>query len=1012
MTEGRLASPIVAPHSTTSSKAGSRPVAKKKGSAAAKSVAAKKAPTSSPKAQAANRARRSAARAAAGDAPVITVRGAREHNLKNVSVEVPRDRLVVFTGLSGSGKSSLAFDTIYAEGQRRYVESLSSYARQFLGQMDKPDVDVIEGLSPAISIDQKSASRNPRSTVGTITEVYDYLRLLYARIGVQHCPDDGSRLQRQTPQQIVDRVLELEPDTRFQILAPVVRGRKGEYETLLEDLSGQGYVRARIDGETVQIDEFLKGEDRLARYESHDIEVVVDRLVLREGIERRLTDSLETALQLADGVAQVDIVPRDGDEGETLTFSQHLACPACGSSYDEPAPRNFSFNSPYGACETCDGLGTTFEVDPELVIPDVEVSVVDGAIAPWRSAHTQYFTRMLESVAEANDIDLTLPWKDLPAKHQKILLGGARGRLTVKYRNRYGRSRTFSSEFEGVIPWIKRRHESADSDWTREQFEGYMREVPCSACDGARLKPFTLAVTINDRNISQVCEMSIADSAEFLAGLELSDRDRMIAERVTKEINARLGFLLDVGLDYLTLARSAGTLAGGEAQRIRLASQIGSGLVGTLYVLDEPSIGLHQRDNRRLIDTLTRLRDLGNTVIVVEHDEETIRESDWIVDIGPGAGEHGGEIVYSGPVPGVEKASASVTGDYLAGRREIPVPELRRARGEHSLRIIGAREHNLQDVDVDIPLGNFVAVTGVSGSGKSTLVRDILLPVLMQRIYSSKTPAGKHRRIDGIEHLDKVIDMDQSPIGRTPRSNPATYTGVFDHIRKLFAATNEAKMRGYLPGRFSFNVKGGRCDACSGDGTIKIEMHFLPDVYVPCEVCKGARYNRDTLDVEFKGKNIAEVLNMPVAEAVEFFSNQPSIARYLQTLMDVGLGYVRLGQSAPTLSGGEAQRVKLATELAKRSTGHTIYLLDEPTTGLHFEDVRRLLTVLGRLVDQGNTVLVIEHNLDVIKTADWLIDLGPEGGVGGGTVVAEGTPEQVAAVDTSHTGGFLRDLLA
>jgi excinuclease ABC subunit A len=619
---------------------------------------------------------------------------------------------------------------------------------------------------------------------------------------------------------------------------------------------------------------------------------------------------------------------------------------------------------------------------------------------------------MLESVAEANDIDLTLSWKDLPAKHQKILLGGARGRLTVKYRNRYGRSRTFSSEFEGVIPWIKRRHESADSDWTREQFEGYMREVPCSACDGARLKPFTLAVTINDRNISQVCEMSIADSAEFLAGLELSDRDRMIAERVTKEINARLGFLLDVGLDYLTLARSAGTLAGGEAQRIRLASQIGSGLVGTLYVLDEPSIGLHQRDNRRLIDTLTRLRDLGNTVIVVEHDEETIRESDWIVDIGPGAGEHGGEIVYSGPVPGVEKASASVTGDYLAGRREIPVPELRRARGEHSLRVVSAREHNLQDVDVDIPLGNFVAVTGVSGSGKSTLVRDILLPVLMQRIYSSKTPAGKHRRIDGIEHLDKVIDMDQSPIGRTPRSNPATYTGVFDHIRKLFAATNEAKMRGYLPGRFSFNVKGGRCDACSGDGTIKIEMHFLPDVYVPCEVCKGARYNRDTLDVEFKGKNIADVLNMPVAEAVEFFSNQPSIARYLQTLMDVGLGYVRLGQSAPTLSGGEAQRVKLATELAKRSTGHTIYLLDEPTTGLHFEDVRRLLTVLGRLVDQGNTVLVIEHNLDVIKTADWLIDLGPEGGVGGGTIVAEGTPEQVAAVDTSHTGGFLRDLLA
>jgi excinuclease ABC subunit A len=948
---------------------------------------------------------------APSDAPVITVRGAREHNLKNVSVELPRDRLVVFTGLSGSGKSSLAFDTIYAEGQRRYVESLSSYARQFLGQMDKPDVDVIEGLSPAISIDQKSASRNPRSTVGTITEVYDYLRLLYARIGVQHCPSDGTRLQRQTPQQIVDRVMELPEGTRFQILAPVVRGRKGEYESLLSDLSGQGYVRARIDGETVQIDEFLAGEDRLARYEQHDIEVVIDRLVLREGIDRRLTDSLETALQLAEGVAQIEIVPSDGEDGETLTFSQHLGCPVCGASYEEPAPRNFSFNSPYGACETCDGLGTTFEVDPELVIPDVDLSVNDGAIAPWRSAHTQYFTRMLETVAEANDIDLDTSWSSLPAKHQKVLLHGTSGRLTVKYRNRYGRSRTYTSEYEGVIPWIKRRHESADSDWTREQFEGYMREVPCRACDGARLKPFTLAVTVNGKNISEVCEMSIADSASFLAGLELSERDRMIAERVTKEINARLGFLLDVGLDYLTLARSAGTLAGGEAQRIRLASQIGSGLVGTLYVLDEPSIGLHQRDNRRLIDTLTRLRDLGNTVIVVEHDEETIRESDWIVDIGPGAGEHGGQVVYSGPVSGVEKVSDSVTGDYLAGRRSIPVPEQRRIPSGDVLTVRGAREHNLRDVTVDIPLGLFVAVTGVSGSGKSTLVRDILLPVLMQRIYSSKLPAGKHKRIDGIEHLDKVIDMDQSPIGRTPRSNPATYTGVFDHIRKLFASTNEAKVRGYQPGRFSFNVKGGRCEACSGDGTIKIEMHFLPDVYVPCEVCKGARYNRDTLDIEFKGRNIADVLDMPVAEAVEFFSNQPSIARYLQTLMDVGLGYVRLGQSAPTLSGGEAQRVKLATELAKRSTGHTIYLLDEPTTGLHFEDVRRLLTVLSRLVDQGNTVLVIEHNLDVIKTADWLIDLGPEGGVGGGTIVAEGTPESVASVESSHTGRFLRDLL-
>jgi len=878
--------------------------------------------------------------------------------------------------------------------------------------MDKPDVDSIEGLSPAISIDQKSASRNPRSTVGTITEVYDYLRLLYARIGVQHCPSDGTRLQRQTPQQIVDRVLELPEGTRFQVLAPVVRGRKGEYDTLLEDLSGQGYVRARIDGDVVQIDEFLAAGERLARYEQHDIEVVVDRLVLKEGIERRLTDSLESALQLADGVAQIDIVARDGEEGEVLTFSQHLACPTCGSSYDEPAPRNFSFNSPYGACETCDGLGTTFEVDPELVVPDGDLSVNDGAIAPWRSAHTRYFVRMLDAVAEENGIDLDVAWSGLPAKHRKVLLHGVGGNLTVKYRNRYGRHRTYTTEYEGVINWIKRRHESAESDWSREQFEGYMREVPCSACGGARLRPFTLAVTVNGRNIAEVCEMSIADAAEFLGGLELSERDRMIAERITREIDARLGFLLDVGLDYLSLARSAGTLAGGEAQRIRLASQIGSGLVGTLYVLDEPSIGLHQRDNRRLIDTLTRLRDLGNTVLVVEHDEETIRESDWVVDIGPGAGEHGGRVVHSGPVADLVKAKDSVTGDYIAGRRSIPVPDVRRTPSGDHLRIIGAREHNLTGIDVDIPLGCFVAVTGVSGSGKSTLVRDILLPVLMQRIYSSKAAAGRHKKIEGIEHLDKVIDMDQSPIGRTPRSNPATYTGVFDNIRKLFATTNEAKVRGYQPGRFSFNVKGGRCEACSGDGTIKIEMHFLPDVYVPCEVCKGARYNRDTLDIEFKGRNIADVLNMPVAEAVEFFANQPRIVRYLQTLMDVGLGYVRLGQSAPTLSGGEAQRVKLATELAKRSTGHTIYLLDEPTTGLHFEDVRRLLTVLGRLVDAGNTVLVIEHNLDVIKTADWLIDLGPEGGVGGGTVVAEGTPEQVAAVKASHTGCFLRDLLA
>jgi excinuclease ABC subunit A len=944
--------------------------------------------------------------------PTIEVRGAREHNLKNINVELPRDKLVVFTGLSGSGKSSLAFDTIYAEGQRRYVESLSSYARQFLGQMDKPDVDVIEGLSPAISIDQKSASRNPRSTVGTITEVYDYLRLLYARVGVQHCPNDGTKLQRQTPQQIVDRILELDEGTRFQVLAPVVRGRKGEYDTLLADLSGQGYVRARIDGETVVIDEFLQRDERLARYEQHKIEIVVDRLVLREGIERRLTDSLETALQLADGVAEVELVPREGEEApETLTFSQHLACPVCGTSYEEPAPRNFSFNSPYGACETCDGLGTTFEVDPELVVPDPDASINEGALAPWRTSHTQYFARMLDAVADVHGIDLDAPWGTLTAKQQKVLLYGAKGKLTVRYKNRYGRQRTYSTDYEGVIPWIQRRHEGAESDYSREQYEGFMREVPCHACDGARLKPFTLHVLVGGKNIAEVCEMSIGESAKFLAALELSERDRLIAERVTKEVNARLGFLLDVGLDYLTLSRSAGTLAGGEAQRIRLASQIGSGLVGTLYVLDEPSIGLHQRDNRRLIDTLTRLRDLGNTVIVVEHDEETIRESDWIVDIGPGAGEHGGEVVYSGPIKGIERVKASITGQYLAGKKSVPVPEQRRSPGLEKVTITGAREHNLRDITIDIPLGCFVAVTGVSGSGKSTMVRDILLPVLMQRIYRSKIPAGKHKRIDGIEFLDKVIDMDQSPIGRTPRSNPATYTGVFDNIRKLFAATNEAKVRGYQPGRFSFNVKGGRCEACSGDGTIKIEMHFLPDVYVPCEVCKGARYNRDTLDIEFKGKNIADVLDMPVAEAVGFFANQPSIARYMATLMDVGLGYVRLGQPAPTLSGGEAQRVKLATELAKRSTGHTIYLLDEPTTGLHFDDVRRLLTVLARLVDQGNTVLVIEHNLDVIKTADWLIDLGPEGGSGGGLVVAEGPPEAVAGVEGSHTGRFLRELL-
>jgi excinuclease ABC subunit A len=942
----------------------------------------------------------------------IVVRGAREHNLKNISVELPREKLIVFTGLSGSGKSSLAFDTIYAEGQRRYVESLSAYARQFLGQMDKPDVDFIEGLSPAISIDQKSASRNPRSTVGTITEVYDYLRLLYARIGVPHCPEHGVRLERQSPQQIVDRLVELPDGTRFQVLAPVVRGRKGEYETMLEDLSAQGYVRARIDGETFEIAEFLKEGERLARYEQHTIEVVVDRLVRREGIERRLTDSVETALRLAEGVVEIEIVPREGEgEAETLTFSQHLACPVGGESYEELAPRNFSFNSPYGACAACDGLGTTFEVDPDLVVPNPDLSVGEGAIAPWSTARTQYFSRMLEAVAEANDIDLAKPWGKLTKAQQHVLLYGTKGQVTVKYKNRYGRSRQYATSYEGVIPFLKRRHSDSESDWSREQVETYMREVPCPHCNGARLKPSSLAVTIGGENISAVCDLSIADSAVFFAGLELTERERMIAERVIKEINARLSFLLDVGLDYLTLSRSAGTLAGGEAQRIRLASQIGSGLVGVLYVLDEPSVGLHQRDNRRLIDTLVRLRDLGNTVLVVEHDEETIRSSDWMVDIGPGAGEHGGAVIYSGPVAGITKKRESITGQYLSGKRTIPVPSRRRPPGDEWLVIRGAREHNLKDIDVHLPLGTFITVTGVSGSGKSTLVEDILLPALMQKIYRSKQAPGRHRTVEGTALLDKVIDMDQSPIGRTPRSNAATYTGVFDHIRRLFAQTAEAKVRGYLPGRFSFNVSGGRCEACAGDGTIKIEMHFLPDVYVPCEVCKGARYNRDTLDITFKGKNISDVLDMPCEEALEFFGNQPVISRHMQTMVDVGLGYVRLGQPAPTLSGGEAQRVKLASELAKRSTGHTIYLLDEPTTGLHFEDVRKLLTVLSRLVDQGNTVLVIEHNLDVIKTADWIIDLGPLGGSGGGEIVAEGTPEQVAGDDTSFTGQFLTRVL-
>ncbi|MGH9243004.1 MAG: excinuclease ABC subunit UvrA [Acidimicrobiales bacterium] len=939
----------------------------------------------------------------------LVVRGAREHNLKNVSLELPRERLIVFTGISGSGKSSLAFDTIYAEGQRRYVESLSAYARQFLGQMDKPDVDFIEGLSPAISIDQKSASKNPRSTVGTITEVYDYLRLLYARIGKPHCPYDGTPVTRQTPQQIVDRVLELPEGTRFQILAPVVRGRKGTYETLLADLAAQGFARAMVDGEIHELTDKVD----LARYEQHTIEVIVDRLVRRDGIERRLTDSLETALKLADGVAEVQIVPRAGepDIEERHTFSQHLACPVCGRSYEELAPRNFSFNSPYGACERCDGLGTRFEVDPELVVPDPERSVNDGAIAPWSGGRSPYFTRLVEAVGNEYGIDMDAPWEKIPARHRKALLYGAGNRVHVTYKNRYGRTRSYNANYEGAVPWLERRYQECESDSQREQIEGYMREVPCPDCNGARLKPLTLGVTVDGRNIAELCDLSIGEAAKTLQELELSERDRLIAERVVKEINARMGFLLDVGLDYLTLSRSAGTLAGGEAQRIRLASQIGSGLVGVLYVLDEPSIGLHQRDNHRLIETLMRLRELGNTVLVVEHDEETIRVADHVVDIGPGAGEHGGSIVYSGPFRGLLKAKGSVTGQYLARKRSVPLPGFRRIGNGNRLVVRGAKEHNLRDIDVAFPLGQFVCITGVSGSGKSTLVNDILYRALMQKIYRSKTPPGRHRRIDGIDHLDKVINIDQSPIGRTPRSNPATYTGVFDHVRKLFAQTQEARIRGYQPGRFSFNVKGGRCEACAGDGTIKIEMHFLPDVYVPCEVCKGARYNRDTLDIEFRGKHISEVLDLSCEEALEFFGNQPAISRHLQTIVDVGLGYVRLGQPAPTLSGGEAQRVKLSSELTKRSTGHTIYILDEPTTGLHFEDIRKLLGVLSRLVDQGNTVVVIEHNLDVIKTADWIVDLGPEGGSRGGTVIAEGTPEDVARTPTSYTGQFLAPLL-
>ena len=946
----------------------------------------------------------------------LVVRGAREHNLKDISLELPRDALVVFTGLSGSGKSSLAFDTIFAEGQRRYVESLSAYARQFLGQMDKPDVDFIEGLSPAVSIDQKSTNRNPRSTVGTITEVYDYLRLLFARAGRPHCPVCGEPITRQSPQQIVDRLLELPERTRFQVLAPVVRARKGEYVDLFSELQSKGFARARVDGTVVSLTEPPKLEKQV----KHSIDVVIDRLVAKgsdSSAKRRLTDSVETALGLAGGVLVIDFVDREeGDPDRERRFSERMACPNDHPlSMDEVEPRSFSFNSPFGACPECTGIGTELEVDSELIVPDEDLSLSEGAIAPWASGSgaADYFQRVMSALADDLAFSVDVPWRQLPQRAKDALLHGKNHKVHVRYRNRFGRERSYSTGFEGAVPFVKRRHSETDSDWSRERYEGYMREVPCPVCKGARLKPESLAVHIGGKSIAQVSSLAIADAAHFFEDVDFTQRERQIAERVIKEINARLGFLLDVGLDYLSLDRPAGTLSGGEAQRIRLATQIGSGLVGVLYVLDEPSIGLHQRDNHRLIETLTRLRDLGNTLIVVEHDEDTIATADWVVDIGPGAGEHGGQVVHSGTVQDLLSHPDSLTGKYLSGRREIPTPAVRRPREKgREVTVVGAKEHNLDGVTVSFPLGTLTAVTGVSGSGKSTLVNDILYNVLANKLNGARHVPGRHKTVKGLENLDKVVHVDQSPIGRTPRSNAATYTGVFDHVRKLFATTTEAKIRGYQPGRFSFNVKGGRCDACSGDGTIKIEMNFLPDVYVPCEVCHGARYNRETLEVHFKGKTIADVLDMPIEEAADFFSAVPAIARHMKTLNDVGLGYVRLGQPAPTLSGGEAQRVKLASELQKRSTGRTIYVLDEPTTGLHFEDIRKLLGVLQGLVDKGNTVIVIEHNLDVIKNADWVVDLGPEGGSGGGLVVAEGTPEQVATREDSHTGRFLAPVLA
>ena len=938
----------------------------------------------------------------------ITVRGAREHNLKNVDLLLPRDALIVFTGLSGSGKSSLAFDTIYAEGQRRYVESLSAYARQFLGQMDKPDVDFIDGLSPAISIDQKSTSRNPRSTVATITEIYDYLRLLYARVGTPHCPQCGAVISRQSVEEIVTQILALPEKTRLLVLAPVVRGRKGEHAAVLQKLLTEGFSRVRVDGDVYPIEEV----PALAKTRQHDIDVVIDRIVVGSQARRRLADSVETALRFGGGVVEIEILASDDAASEVRRFSEHLACAACQISFDELAPRTFSFNSPYGACDTCSGLGTQLTIDDSAVIADPDLSVLDGVVIPWASGmQARYYTELLRAIVTHCDDDPTLPWSQLQPATRHAVLYGLPARVPVSYVNRYGRHRSYSAQVEGVIPSLLRRHQETESESQRVAIEQYMREIPCAACDGDRLKPLVLAVTIGGLNIAELTRLSVADVDTFFDSLVLTDRQKLIAERVVREIRARLIFLIDVGLDYLGLSRPAGSLSGGEAQRIRLATQIGAGLVGVLYVLDEPSIGLHQRDNARLIETLERLRDLGNTLIVVEHDEATIEAADHVVDIGPGAGEHGGQVVHSGSVADLKVVSESLTGAYLSKRRVIPLPKTRRTGNADALTVVEATANNLTSVTARFPLGVFTCVTGVSGSGKSTLVNDILAKVLMRELYNSRDLPLAHRRVDGLELVDKAVIVDQSPIGRTPRSNPATYTGVFDHIRKLFAQTPEAKMRGYQQGRFSFNVKGGRCEACRGDGTLRIEMHFLPDVFVPCEVCSGARYNRETLEVQYKGATIADVLNMPVEQAAQFFENIPTISSYLSTLVDVGLGYVRLGQPATTLSGGEAQRVKLATELRKRATGRTVYILDEPTTGLHFEDVKRLLEVLHRLVDKGASVIVIEHNLDVVKTADHVIDLGPEGGSGGGRIVASGTPEQVAQVAESRTAPFLAPLL-